>query len=202
MPGRGRTTAPRAPRRGFTLIEAMVAAALLGVVGAAIAALLSAFAGGTAARARVDDPALEATLAARRLAVLAPAARATLAADGGRAAIWRDDHVPSRTVHLSELAWVRHDASTGALLLDLVDRARMDADPFLETAFASDEDFLALGPWALAEGLVSTQVLAEGVDRATLAIEASTGVLVATLEADGARHEVRLLAGAGEEPLR
>jgi type II secretory pathway pseudopilin PulG len=192
----------RANARGFTLIEAMLASALLGVVGAAVAALLSAFAGGTSARARVSDPALEATLAARRLAVLAPAARATLATDGALAAIWIDDHVPSRTVHLSELGWVRHDPAAGELLFDAFDRTRTDADPFLEEAFTGGEDFLALHAWAAGEGLVTTQILAEGVDRATLARDPTTGALVATLESDGVRNDVRLLAGAAEEPIR
>lgn len=192
----------RPSARAFTLVEAMLASALLGVVGAAVAALLSAFAGGTSARARVADPALEATLAARRLAVLAPAARGMLAADGTLAAIWIDDHVPSRTVHLSELGWVRHDAAARELLFDAFDRTRTDADPFLEEAFAADEDFLALNAWARSEGLVTTQILAEGVDRATLARDGATGALVATLESDGVRSGVRLLAGASEEPNR
>lgn len=196
------TPAGRANARAFTLVEAMLASALLGVVGAAVAALLSAFAGGTSARARVEDPALEATLAARRLAVLAPAARGTLAADGTLAAIWVDDHVPSRTVHLSELGWVRHDATAGELLFDAFDRTRTDADPFLEEAFAGDEDFLALHAWARSEGLVTTQILAEGVDGATLARDPATGALVAILETDGVRNDVRLLAGAAEEPNR
>ena len=49
----GDRRACRANARAFTLVEAMLASALLGVVGAAVAALLSAFAGGTSARAHI-----------------------------------------------------------------------------------------------------------------------------------------------------
>ena len=45
----------------------MLAVGLLGVVGAGIVTFLGAFASGSDARARVSDPALEATLAVRRL---------------------------------------------------------------------------------------------------------------------------------------
>jgi len=57
-------------RRGFTMIEVMMATALLGVVGAGIAAFLSAMATGTSARARVSDPSLEGAITMRRLAVV------------------------------------------------------------------------------------------------------------------------------------
>jgi prepilin-type N-terminal cleavage/methylation domain-containing protein len=57
--------------RGFTLVEVMLAAALLGIVGSGILTFLGAFASGSSARARVSDPALEATLAVRRLEAIA-----------------------------------------------------------------------------------------------------------------------------------
>ena len=102
---------PRRPRRGFTLIEVMLAVGLVGVVGAGILAFLSAFATGASARVRVSDPALEATLAVRRLNSIVPDFRTVLAADTQNAVLWVSDRVPSRTVHLSELACLRVDGA-------------------------------------------------------------------------------------------
>ncbi|MFM7261363.1 MAG: prepilin-type N-terminal cleavage/methylation domain-containing protein, partial [bacterium] len=114
--------------RGFTLIEVVVAAGLLSIVGLAIVAFVTAFARGASARARISDPAIEGALLAERLRAVAPGLRAPLASDGETAALWLSDNVPSRTVHLSELGWLRFDSEMGDVVLERVDERRLADD--------------------------------------------------------------------------
>ena len=193
----------RAPRRnGFTLIEVMIAVGLVGIVGAGILAFLSAFATSVGARARVSDPALEATLAARRLNAIVPDFRTVLAADKRSAVLWVSDRVPSRTVHLSELACLRVDAERGELLLDTVDDSALVADRSLETEFRASDDFQAAMASAREAGILRTRVLAEGLDSASFSAAKSRSAVVLEVGAAGATSGVVLSPARPEEPLR
>lgn len=193
----------RAPRRnGFTLIEVMIAVGLVGIVGAGILAFLSAFATSAGARARVSDPALEATLAARRLNAIVPDFRTVLAADKRSAVLWVSDRVPSRTVHLSELACLRVDAERGELLLDTVDDSALVADRSLETEFRASDDFQAAMASAREAGILRTRVLAEGLDSASFSAAKSRSAVVLEVGAAGATSGVVLSPARPEEPLR
>jgi prepilin-type N-terminal cleavage/methylation domain-containing protein len=196
---------PRARSRGdraFTLIEVLVASALLGMVGLAALSFLSAVASGAAARSRVSDPAIEATLAGRRLAALVPSMRAVLDAEGDAAAIWLSDSVPSRTVHLSELGCVRFDAKRGEIVLERIPESRFLADRGLETELAADDDFLATLANARAEGLLSSALLAEGVDRAEFTRDPQSGAVDLSFEVDRSNARLRLTRALDEEPRR
>lgn len=198
-------TAVRRPdraRRGFTLIEVMIAVGLVGVVGAGILAFLGAFASGAGTRARVSDPALEATLAVRRLQAIVPDFRTVLAADTQRAVLWVSDRVPSRTVHLSEIACLRVDAEGGELVLDTVDDAALVADRSLETEFRASDDFLAAIESARKAGVLRTRVLAEGLESATFSAAKSRSSVVLEVGAAGASSGVVLAPAHAEEPLR
>lgn len=188
--------------RGFTLVEVLVASALLGMVGLAALSFLGAVATGTAARARISDPSIEATLAGRRLAALVPSMRAVLEAEGDAAAIWLSDRVPSRTVHLSELGCVRFDAARGEIVLDTISESRFLADRALEAELAADSDFLAVMASAREDGLVSSALLAEGVEHARFTRDAQSGEVELTFEIDRASARLRLTRTLDEEPRR
>jgi len=193
----------RAPRRnGFTLIEVMIAVGLVGIVGAGILAFLGAFATSAGARARVSDPALEAALAARRLDAIVPDFRTVLAADKRSAVLWVSDRVPSRTVHLSELACLRVDSERGELLLDTIDDSALVADRSLETEFRASDDFHAAMTSAREAGILRTRVLAEGLDSASFSAAKSRSAVVLEVGAAGATSGVVLSPARPEEPLR
>ena len=193
---------PRRPRRGFTLIEVMLAVGLVGVVGAGILAFLSAFATGASARVRVSDPALEATLAVRRLNSIVPDFRTVLAADTQNAVLWVSDRVPSRTVHLSELACLRVDGARGELLLETIDDSALVADRSLETEFRASDDFQAAFASAREAGIVRSRVLAEGLDSVSFSAARSRSAVVLEVGAAGATSGVVLSPARTEEPLR
>lgn len=192
----------RRPRRGFTLIEVMLAVGLVGIVGAGILAFLSAFATGASARVRVSDPALEATLAVRRLNSIVPDFRTVLAADTQNAVLWISDRVPSRTVHLSELACLRIDGARGELLLDTIDDSALVADRSLETEFRASDDFQAAFASAREAGIVRSRVLAEGLDSVSFSAARSRSAVVLEVGAAGATSGVVLSPARPEEPLR
>jgi prepilin-type N-terminal cleavage/methylation domain-containing protein len=182
--------------RGFTLAEVLVASALLGIVGAATVGFLGAFAQGTSDRARISDPAIEGALLSRRVAALAPAVRSTLAVGEGAAALWLSDRVPSRTVHASELGWLRHEAESKAIVFEWIPAERFRNDRTLEEEFEADTDFLALRESFAHAELLSSTVVAEGVAGARFErgfVEISNG---------NARARARIVAGREEEPLR
>jgi len=193
---------PRRPRRGFTLIEVMLAVGLVGVVGAGILAFLSAFATGASARVRVSDPALEATLAVRRLNSIVPDFRTVLAADTQNAVLWVSDRVPSRTVHLSELACLRVDGARGELLLETIDDSALVADRSLETEFRASDDFQAAFASAREAGIVRSRVLAEGLDSVSFSAARSRSAVVLEVGGAGATSGVVLSPARPEEPLR
>lgn len=193
---------PHRPARGFTLIEVLVASALLGLVGVAALSFLSAVATGTAARTRLSDPAIEATLAGRRLAALAPAMRAVLQTEDAAAAVWLSDRVPSRTVHLSELGCIRFDAARGELVLEMVPESRFEEDRALELEFAADDDFLGALDAARADGLLATALLAEGVGHAEFARDPTSGAVDVAIEIDRTAARLRLTRTLDEEPRR
>ncbi|MFM1868359.1 MAG: hypothetical protein RL591_1767 [Planctomycetota bacterium] len=195
-------------RRGFTLVEVMVAAGLLAIVGFAIVAFVTAFARGAQTRARVSDPAIEGSLLVERFRALQPSTRTTLANDEHLAAIWLSDRVPSRTVHLSELGWLRFCATSGDVVLERVDEDRFLDDRALESEFASSVDFLALRDDMLGENLLVSTILAEGLDDVRF-VEASRekrgetrSELLIELEAEHAVARLVLSHANPEEPLR
>ena len=190
------------PRRAFTLIEVTLAVALLGVVGTGLMTFLSAFASGSQSRVRVSDPALEATLAMRRLNAIAPDFRTVLAANKTCAVLWLSDRVPSRTVHLSELGCLRVDTKHGELLLDTIDESALIADRALETEFAAGDDFLGAIASARTAGLLRTRVLAEGLDCASFSAASARSCVVLEVGAAGATSGVVLSPARPEEPLR
>jgi hypothetical protein len=203
-PSGRRGLAPRARAGGFTLIEVVVAAGLLSIVGLSIVAFVTAFARGAGARARISDPAIEGALLVERLRAVAPSLRAPLASDGGTVALWLSDRVPSRTVHLSELGWIRFDRTMGDVVLERVAEARFDEDRALETEFASDDDFLAIRDESARDGLLVETILAEGLDEARFVGSGRSGLADLSLELEAERATARVVIApvVPEEPLR
>ncbi len=172
------------------------------MVGLAIVAFLTAFTRGATDRARISDPAIEGTLAVERLHALAPELRCVLAAREDLAALWLSDAVPSHSVHLSELGWMRFDADAGEVLLERVKREALDADRSLETEFERGDDLLAARGDALRAGILHESVLAEGIDRASfLELRRGSGIEL-ELEAADVSARVALNPAIAEEPLR
>ncbi|MFM7051738.1 MAG: type II secretion system protein J [Planctomycetota bacterium] len=188
-------------RHGFTMIEVLMATALLGVVGAGIAGFLSAMASGTSARGRVSDPALEGAIAMRRFEAFAPSARCVLEFRHDAAAVWLHDDLPSRTVHTSEIGWLRFDEAHGEIVFERLDPAALALDRSLETEHDADSDFMALLGSLRRANALRTTVLSEGLDRVNFHETAAPTRATVELSAGGARATVAL-ATLGEEPLR
>ena len=194
-----------ATRRGFTLVEILIAALLMTIVGAAIVAFLSALAAGGEARERISDPAIEATLSARRFDTLAPDFRTVLAADGGEALIWANDQIASRSVHLSEVLLLRFDAEAQELLLESVDAEAIANDRSLEQEYAIGhygslrDAFEALRT----DGLLVREILAEGIPSVEFTeVTGEPGSLDATFSGEDSSARIRLSPKEAEEPLR
>lgn len=191
--------------RGFTLIEVMFAALLMSVVGMAILGFISAFARGIETRSTMNDPALESSLAARRLETIAPGFCWVLRTDASRAAIWLSDSVPSRSVHLSELGLVRFDADEGELVFDIVNPEAFSADPTLdvELLLGPTTDFIGAMEAQRALGRTLRHILAEGIDAvscSTTSMPAGTAAVTITMPSGSAR--IPLSPSFPMEPLR
>lgn len=155
-------------RSGFTLIEVMFATLLLGIVGMGILTFMSAFASGIQVRQSINDAAIDSSLAARRLAAVAPGFTYVLEADQDRVAIWLSDSVPSRTVHRSEVGIVRYDATRDRLLFETLSPAALAGNPMLdaELPFTGGTDFVGALDEARVNGDIVSQILAERVETA------------------------------------
>jgi prepilin-type N-terminal cleavage/methylation domain-containing protein len=123
------------PRRGFTMVEVLVAVLILGIVSAAIGAFLSAVGTRGTAQLRLSDPAIEAVVAMRRLGTVAPNMRCVLLTEETRALLWLSDENPNLAVNLSEVGLIRFDAANAELVLESLDRAALLANPALELEF-------------------------------------------------------------------
>ncbi len=192
-------------RHGFTLIEVMISAFLLCIVGAAIVGFLSALSTGGTARQRISDPTIESTLALRRLQVLAPDFRSVLAAADQSALLWTSDRIASRSVHLSEVALLRFDPDTEELLLESVTREALIADRTLEHEFLIGQYDSILGVFdsLRLDGMLDRELLSEGADSIEFSAAVGTsGVADATFIGADSSARVRLAPETLEEPLR
>ena len=192
-------------RHGFTLIEVMISAFLLCVVGAAIVGFLSALSTGGTARQHISDPTIESTLALRRLQVLAPDFRSVLAAADQSALLWTSDRIASRSVHLSEVALLRFDPDTEELLLESVTREALIADRTLEHEFLIGQYDSILGVFdsLRLDGMLDRELLSEGADSIEFSAAVGTsGVANATFVGADSSARVRLAPETLEEPLR
>jgi hypothetical protein len=199
------TVQHRRVHRAFTLIEVIFAAALLTVVGMAIIGFLTAFARGSEMRSRISDPAIESTLATRRLASVAPGFCYTLTTNGDHALVWLSDTVPSRTVHLSEAGIVRFDAANRELVFESVNPTSFAADLTLEEEFLEAQYPALVTTFDVlrGEGRLVRHILAEGLDEATIApANGAPGFAVLTVSVNGVQAAVRLSPAILEEPLR
>jgi len=194
----------RSIRRAFTLIEVMFAVLLMGFVGLAISGFLSAFASGTDARTNMNDPAIESTLATRRLTMLAPGFCWVLEANPGNAAIWLSDTVPSRSVHLSELGLIRFDESTGELVYEFVDPAFLRESYRLNAELPlASTDFVAVMGEQRAEGRLLRHILAEGIDEVAMTTNgAAPGTARLGITINGFSATISLSPPFLEEPLQ
>ena len=192
-------------RRAFTLVEVLIATFLLGVVGTAIAAFLSALASGGDARQHLSDPSIESTLAMRRIQVLAPEFRTVLLATSDSAMLWTSDRIASRSVHLSEVALVRFDADTEELQFETVDADAIASDRSLEREYLIGQygSILGLFDSLRLDGLLIREVLSEGNESVQFSeVTGSAGIANVTFLGADSSVRVRLAPDAAEEPLR
>lgn len=190
---------------GFTLIEVMFATLLLGVVGMAIVGFMGAYARGIETRTSMNDPALDSTLAARRLSALAPGFCYVLQVKGSAAAIWLSDTVPSCTVHLSELAVVRFDDADGTLVFEMVDPTDIAAGTAsdVELMPSATVDFVEEVAKRAEGGGTVRQILAEGLDATSFSTTGvSPGNARITLTMPSGTSTLVLSPAFTEEPRR
>lgn len=152
-------------RRGFTMVEVLMAVLILGVVGAAIGAFLSSVGSRGTQQLRLSDPAIEAVVAMRRLGTIAPNMRCVLLAEESRALIWMSDDNPNLAVNASEVGLLRFDPANAELVLESLDRAALLADPTLESEFEDGAYAAIFGEFdrLRSAGALAQRVLAEGL---------------------------------------
>ncbi|MFZ9881476.1 MAG: hypothetical protein ACO3QC_08760, partial [Phycisphaerales bacterium] len=144
---------------------------------------------------------LEGAIAMRRLAALAPNIRCALEFRDDAVALWLNDDVPSRTVHTSEIGWLRFDATAGEIVFERLDGAALAADRSLEAEHDARTDYLVLLESLRRSDALRSTVLCEGLDRATF-VETRDGTRsLLEIHAGGATARVALTT-AGEEPYR
>lgn len=182
-----------------------MATLLLSLVGTALVGFLSALAAGGEARERISDPTVESTLALRRLVMLAPELRSVLAVDDEGVLLWTNDRIASRSVHLSEVAWLRYDPATAELLLESVDPAAIAADRSIERDYTLgqyDAVLEALDDLREDDRLVR-EILAEGLESVEFSRPVgSTDFVEIDFIGTVSQARVRLAPVSPEEPLR
>lgn len=183
----------------------MIATLLLGIVGTAIVGFLSALATGGEVRQHLSDPAIESTLAVRRLQVLAPEFRTVLSADDRGALLWATDRIASRSVHLSEVALLRFDPDAQELLFETVDPDAVATDRSLEHEYLIGQYGSILGVFDSLrdDGMLIREVLSEGNESVEFAeVTGSAGVADMTIYGPDSSARVRIVPESIEEPLR
>jgi len=102
-------------RRGLTLLEMTLAIGITAVIGAAIASMMAAATNSLTSKDDGRQSAIRlATTQVRLGAYIAPS-RCLLAKNNSSITLWFDDSVESKTVHVSEIRWIKFDEETKEL---------------------------------------------------------------------------------------
>ncbi len=128
-------------RRGFTLVEVLLAVTLAAFIGAAVLVMLGAATSATAVQADSRKTTLSRQIAAERLGSLVRSSKRPLFVSADRLLLWVADRNGNDTPELSEMRLIRW--SQGQQRAELVEAAA-GAPPSPDTAWALTDDFGAV----------------------------------------------------------
>jgi prepilin-type N-terminal cleavage/methylation domain-containing protein len=162
----GAGTSPSRTRAAFSMIEVLLAVALLGIVSSAIVGFMSAVAARGGQSLRQSEPAIDASLAMQRLSVIAPAIRCSLATSETTAILWLSDDIPNFGVEASEVGVLRFVTADSELVLETIDRAALSSDMGLDRTFPEDSlgDIAGYFDTLRAAGRLRQRILAENLE--------------------------------------
>lgn len=103
------------PRRGLTLLELLLAAAITVMVAAAIAGMLGAVSSGVDTRRDQRTVMVLSSTAHSRIGAYVGPSRCLLGHDSANLTIWLNDDRPSETVHATEIRWLTFDEEAGTI---------------------------------------------------------------------------------------
>ncbi|WP_432799286.1 hypothetical protein [Poriferisphaera sp. WC338] len=141
---------------GLTMIELMLAISATGLIGAAIASMLSAVTYGTSSTKDMRSLVATNKRITTRLSAMMRSSRMVLdtASDGSWLVLWHADKDESGTPNTNELRMVLYDDSTDRLIVlrpaddSLTTELALDANFFMIISGHSNDDDFTFEPWA------------------------------------------------------
>lgn len=186
--------------RGLTLVELMLALAITAMIAGAIAGMMAGVSAGVGAKRDSRSVMLRANLAATRLNAYIVPARALLAVEDTRFALWLHDQRPGETVHGSEARWFEYVPATGELIVSYVQYP----DDWTEIRKQTEDlphgcnaNWWAVLATLKTRGHIATIVLMDGIEDFFLTCESTPlnsrilGIEL-TFDLAGAAHVIRL----------
>ena len=178
---------PERARRGFTLIETLLAMCITAMVGAGIATMMSVLSRDVGLQYEARGVLVRTSTAQTRFSAYVAPARCILQADQNGLVLWLEDARESDTVHASEIRWIRHDASSDRIVVDFV----AFPDTWSEAAIAlADTDHPSTTRWNDvhatfdSRGLLSTAPLVDEVGDVSFSTPNANGIEARLVEAD------------------
>ena len=193
-------TALHAPiRRGLVFLEFIMALAITAMVGAAIAAMVSAVSSGELSRRDNRDYIVRTYTAKSRLSAYVARSLAVLEVNGGDAVVWLNDWRGGRTVHATEIRWLIFDNPTGSIKVHFVDfpDAWTAVDQALEDLeYASGQDWWAVLSTYMNAGFTSSMTLVDGVNNVQVTTDQA-----AALDSSAIMFDIEFTTAPGGEPV-
>lgn len=163
----------RRTRRGFTLLELLLALTVTALVGAAISAMLSAVTTGVSTRQDNRSVMVRANAAANRLGAYVAPSRSMLAAGPTDLVVWFADSRESDTVHATEIRWLKFDAVENEMVVYYVQFPALwtqTAKDLADTEYVMTSDWDDVLATFEASGWVVSMPLVDGIDGVTITL--------------------------------
>ena len=164
------TTRRTRTRRGFTLIETLLAMCITAMVGGGIATMMSVLSRDVGLQYEARGVLIRTSTAQTRFSAYVAPSRCMLQADADGLVLWLEDARESDTVHASEIRWILHDSGMDRIVVDFV----AFPDSWSETAVAiADTEHALSTRWSDVHrtfdglGLLSTAPLVDEVSSVT-----------------------------------
>ncbi|MAB83978.1 MAG: hypothetical protein CMJ24_11195 [Phycisphaerae bacterium] len=113
------SVAPR-HRRGFTLLETILAISITAMVGLGIATMMAVLGSDASMQFDLRSVLVRSGTAQSRLSAYIAPARCILDADENQLVLWFDDTRQSDTVHASEIRWITYEPSTRSVRVEFI----------------------------------------------------------------------------------
>jgi len=154
-------------RRGFTLLETLLAISITAMVGAGIATMMTVLGSDASMQYDLRSVLVRSSAAQSRLSAYIAPARCLLVAEKGSLVLWFDDARDSNTIHASELRWITHDPDTRSVNVEFVSFPiswSQSACALADTEYGPSANWLAVRDEFDARGLLVNAPLIDDVE--------------------------------------